>query len=211
MAEFINELKYGDIAKYGRRGDTMIAHINPNEAAMLKRMGGSGTINPMTGLPEFYDAWSDSDDTGDGYGGFGDAMGGATDGGAGGNEGSGGVDIGESPEESNEPGITYDDALDAAMDIYASDEDGITFGGGISPEGLSDLDLGVARLLAAQDNIPAARDKLNKEGIPQEYYPYYNSLKARGLSNQDAIAALAAAVGAPGGAASLSSGYRLGS
>ena len=54
MAEFINELKYGDIAKYGRRGDTMIAHINPNEAAMLKRMGGSGTINPMTGLPEFY-------------------------------------------------------------------------------------------------------------------------------------------------------------
>jgi len=54
MAEFINELKYGDIAKYGRRGDTMIAHINPNEAAMLKRMGGAGTINPMTGLPEFY-------------------------------------------------------------------------------------------------------------------------------------------------------------
>jgi hypothetical protein len=37
----------------GRRGDTMLAHINPLEAAMLKRMGGSGTINPKTGLPEF--------------------------------------------------------------------------------------------------------------------------------------------------------------
>lgn len=206
MAEFINELKYGDIAKYGRRGDTMIAHINPNEAAMLKRMGGAGTINPMTGLPEFWwgggdvSGWDDSET---GYG----PSGGGSGGGTGGNEGSGGVDIGDTPEQSNEPGITYDDALDAAMDIYASDEDGITFGGGISPEGLSDLDIDFARALAAQDNIPAVRDKLNKEGIPQEYYPYYNSLKARGLSNEDAIAALAAAVGAPGGAASLSSGY----
>jgi hypothetical protein len=31
----------------------MLAHINPREAAMLKRMGGSGTINPRTGLPEY--------------------------------------------------------------------------------------------------------------------------------------------------------------
>ena len=37
----------------GRMGDTILAHINPQEAAMLKRMGGSGTINPATGLPEF--------------------------------------------------------------------------------------------------------------------------------------------------------------
>jgi hypothetical protein len=32
----------------------MLAHINPQEAALLKRMGGSGTINPNTGLPEFF-------------------------------------------------------------------------------------------------------------------------------------------------------------
>ena len=37
----------------GRDGDTMLAHINPFEAEMLKRMGGQGTINPETGLPEF--------------------------------------------------------------------------------------------------------------------------------------------------------------
>jgi hypothetical protein len=37
----------------GRDGDTILAHINPLEAGMLKRMGGSGTINPKTGLPEF--------------------------------------------------------------------------------------------------------------------------------------------------------------
>lgn len=37
----------------GRYGDTILAHINPEEAEMLKQMGGSGTINPNTGLPEF--------------------------------------------------------------------------------------------------------------------------------------------------------------
>lgn len=43
----------GGLASLGRHGDTMLAHINPREAAMLKRMGGSGTINPRTGLPEY--------------------------------------------------------------------------------------------------------------------------------------------------------------
>jgi hypothetical protein len=41
------------LASYGRDGDTMLAHINPQEAALLKSVGGSGTINPNTGLPEF--------------------------------------------------------------------------------------------------------------------------------------------------------------
>jgi hypothetical protein len=42
------------IADYGRNGDTMLAHITPAEARMLRRRGGSGTINPDTGLPEFF-------------------------------------------------------------------------------------------------------------------------------------------------------------
>ena len=42
------------IASYGRNGDTMLAHITPAEARMLRRKGGSGTINPVTGLPEFF-------------------------------------------------------------------------------------------------------------------------------------------------------------
>jgi hypothetical protein len=37
----------------GRRGDTMLAHITPEEAGILKLLGGSGTINPKTGQPEF--------------------------------------------------------------------------------------------------------------------------------------------------------------
>jgi len=43
------------IRKMGRGKDKILAHITPEEAAMLKRMGGSGKINPLTGLPEFQD------------------------------------------------------------------------------------------------------------------------------------------------------------
>lgn len=37
----------------GRDSDTILAHISPHEAMFLKRLGGSGTINPQTGLMEF--------------------------------------------------------------------------------------------------------------------------------------------------------------
>jgi hypothetical protein len=39
----------------GRNGDTILAHINPREAALLREHGGSGEINPETGLMEFAD------------------------------------------------------------------------------------------------------------------------------------------------------------
>jgi hypothetical protein len=42
------------MASQGRNGDTMLAHITPAEAQLLKSRGGSGTINPVTGLPEFF-------------------------------------------------------------------------------------------------------------------------------------------------------------
>lgn len=41
------------IAAAGRGGDSLLAHINPREAEMLRRMGGAGTINPNTGLQEY--------------------------------------------------------------------------------------------------------------------------------------------------------------
>lgn len=44
----------------GRGGDSILAHITPREAALLRSRGGSGTINPETGLMEFYDG-QDSD------------------------------------------------------------------------------------------------------------------------------------------------------
>lgn len=37
----------------GRYGDTMLAHLSPDSAKILKEAGGSGTINPKTGLREY--------------------------------------------------------------------------------------------------------------------------------------------------------------
>lgn len=41
------------LGKLGRGGDTELAHINKQEAAVLRALGGSGTINPKTGLREY--------------------------------------------------------------------------------------------------------------------------------------------------------------
>jgi hypothetical protein len=43
-----------EVQDAGRRGDTMLAHITPEEAGILQLLGGSGTINPETGLPEYF-------------------------------------------------------------------------------------------------------------------------------------------------------------
>jgi hypothetical protein len=55
----------------GRGEDTMLAHINPKEAALLRSQGGVGTLNPETGLPEF----NILDDLGNGLKGVGDFLG----------------------------------------------------------------------------------------------------------------------------------------
>jgi hypothetical protein len=49
----------------GRRGDTILAHINAKEAEMLRKMGGAEERNPVTGLPEYF---SITDYGGTGYG-----------------------------------------------------------------------------------------------------------------------------------------------
>lgn len=41
------------IRQQGKGEDTILAHINPLEAEILKGIGGKGTINPKTGLPQF--------------------------------------------------------------------------------------------------------------------------------------------------------------
>ena len=44
---------YFDIASKGDEGDTALAHVNSFEVALLRAVGGSGTINARTGLLEF--------------------------------------------------------------------------------------------------------------------------------------------------------------
>ena len=41
------------VASQGRGTDTVLAHINPQEAALLRKRGGMGVVNPETGLPEY--------------------------------------------------------------------------------------------------------------------------------------------------------------
>jgi hypothetical protein len=53
-------LTSGRLAKAGRLGDDRLTLVNPREAKLLKRRGGSGARNPATGLREF------EDDKGDG-------------------------------------------------------------------------------------------------------------------------------------------------
>lgn len=53
------------LEKKGRGNDTMLAHITKREAQMLKDMGGAGTVNPETGLLEFYDEYTFSDYSGE--------------------------------------------------------------------------------------------------------------------------------------------------
>ena len=44
---------YNELAGYGIEGDTELAHVNTFEASLLKSLGGSGTINEITGLREY--------------------------------------------------------------------------------------------------------------------------------------------------------------
>jgi len=41
------------LAQMGRGTDTELAHVNPQESELLKAAGGSGTINPNTGMREY--------------------------------------------------------------------------------------------------------------------------------------------------------------
>ena len=84
----------GYLASQGRGGDTMLAHITPKEAALLKALGGSGTINPRTGLREFWD------DGGNDPGGVGGNTG-STGNGGGSGSASGRGGLGDDPAAGN--------------------------------------------------------------------------------------------------------------
>jgi len=49
-----------NLQSMGRNGDTILAHITPGEAKMLKANGGAGTLNPKTGLLEFYGTYANN-------------------------------------------------------------------------------------------------------------------------------------------------------
>jgi len=71
-------MNYGLLAQAGRNDDSSllggeVAHLSRAEADLLEALGGAGTINPVTGLPEYYGvgAGGGSGGTGGGVGGGG--------------------------------------------------------------------------------------------------------------------------------------------
>lgn len=46
----------GLLAEAGRRGDDRVTRLIPAEAALLKARGGSGTVNPASGMLEYWDS-----------------------------------------------------------------------------------------------------------------------------------------------------------
>ena len=52
---------YSLLAAEGRNGDTELAHVTPEEKALLQSRGGAGSINPKTGLKEFYEGYEQGD------------------------------------------------------------------------------------------------------------------------------------------------------
>lgn len=98
-----------DAAAAGRGGDSILAHIGPQEAAVLKAMGGAGTANPTTGLPEFTTADvspkgpEGGTSTLGGAGSAAEAPGGQSGGGT--NNGPGTGDLGGGGSTSTNPGI----------------------------------------------------------------------------------------------------------
>jgi hypothetical protein len=108
------QLALDTVRRYGKGGDTELAHVNKKEQALLKRLGGSGTINRMTGLKQF-EVGGGGDGGGDGDGGGG---GDGPGGGNGDNSPSTGPDIDTSPSTGPLGGASQT-AIDAAAQAQA--------------------------------------------------------------------------------------------
>jgi hypothetical protein len=127
------------LAQLGINRDKIIAQITPEEAMILKRLGGSGKINPKTGLLSFDDDGGGDDGGGGGEGdggggGYGDdgGYGGGWEGGSGGTYGGGygGFDAGAFADAVAANNEAMSGAIGDAMGYGTSGEgSGIDFGG----------------------------------------------------------------------------------
>lgn len=164
--------------KLGRGKDTILAHITPEEAALLKARGGSGTINPRTGLREYgmldeeaagnepvkeessstWDSIVDTftTDTAKPLTGYGDTSGGQSDGGS-----SGAYE-------------TYGEGRGSATPPSGSSSSGTYTSSGLTFEqqmALKDKELATAKELAAlekqkeADKLQAQKDKQEAAGV----------------------------------------------
>ena len=197
LAADLDGMTMGGLASKGRYGDTMIAHINPQEAEMLMEEGGSGTINPMTGLPEFYDM---------GFGSYSDAEESAAADAAEAAADQAMADAADAAED-QEFGETFTAIQDAARIAELDQEDqefGDTF------RGFSDDALGGDKFTlepAKRESVQDFIERANKEGLNKEESVLYTELLNSGLIGSEALAKMGELLGTPGVAQAMSSGF----
>jgi GH24 family phage-related lysozyme (muramidase) len=115
-----------EVKKLGRHGDTELVHVNQQEKQMLKNMGGSGTINPYTGLEEYHFSLSHiTDPINDVVGGAFDVVGGILD-----------PVLGAAGDVVNTAGGVATDVIDTVVDTGV---DVIKTGGDIATDVLQDV------------------------------------------------------------------------
>ena len=158
----------GDIADKGRFGDTELAHVNTFEKALLESMGGSGSINPETGLKEYFMSMISGLLGGGGGGGMlGGLMGGGEDKGGGGLGGMLGMRYGgQVPRYQGGTGVapTYTTSEPA----IPQDPSTIPQGGYSKPDGTSiGLDGQVDPMGTLMNNNPQLGTMMNKFGQTQ--------------------------------------------
>lgn len=150
----------GLLAEAGRYGDDRVTRLIPAEAALLKARGGSGTVNPSTGLLEYGDGMGGSDNPGGGHNG---------DTGPG-SPGSGGGGYGG---PSSSPGDSYGDRAGVGFGFGAPTDPGrglsindISNFGGIGVPGA-----GTIGPRGEMDSFASRPGDLSNYGLASEYAP----------------------------------------
>lgn len=144
------------LASMGQGRDRIIAQINPDEARLLKSRGGSGEVNPRTGLLSF----DDSGDDGSDGGGYDD--GGYDDGGYGGFDAEGFADAVNANNEA------MSDAISDAMGYSGSGGDDYGLG---ATDGLggSAIDFGAGNLDGSFSQAAGVGEQFGSIGIGGGY------------------------------------------
>lgn len=126
----------------GRGNDSLVAHITPEEAMLLKQRGGAGTINPRTGLLEFFSE-NDSSQASEGHSNSGAEDGG---GGWGGGDWGGNVDFGGwegwgAPAAPSTPGLGFagDNPNSGMANVTGNSSPGLGFAGDNPNSGMANV------------------------------------------------------------------------
>jgi hypothetical protein len=155
------------LAEHGRKGDTVLAHLNQHEVKLLNKLTDGATVNPKTGLLEF------SEDDGGGDSGGGDS--GGSDGDSGGDSSSSDDSSSSSDGYGGSEGTGGHDSAGGYGDAPSD------FGGWGEPSDAAGLGAGYDSYDFTADN-PGGADALAAQNL-QNFNPYADPFGNAGLPN----------------------------